>query len=127
LVQCARLAALEEIMQVAASWTKEQRERGIILDVNGAMAAGPVVFAALGNASRLEYTVIGEAVNLAAKLEKHNKVERSRALCPVQSYQLACDQGHVPQASYEHREARQVAGVDAPLGLVVLDRLNDFA
>ena len=59
------------------------------LEVNGAVSAGPVVFATLGGGDRLEYTVIGEAVNLAAKLEKHNKAASTRALTSAATYELA--------------------------------------
>ncbi|MEQ1613345.1 MAG: adenylate/guanylate cyclase domain-containing protein, partial [Hyphomicrobiaceae bacterium] len=75
------LRALDAIIADAALWRAEVggSGEGLSLDVNGAAASGPVVFATLGSARRLEFTVIGEAVNLAAKLEKHNKAEGSRA------------------------------------------------
>ena len=40
------------------------------------LAIGEVLFGLIGDKNRLEYTVIGETVNIAAKLEKHNKVEK---------------------------------------------------
>src|SRR5262249_31248882 len=90
------LRALDNAMAEAASWRRElaKIDGTVELDVNGAVAAGPVVFATLGNADRLEYTVIGEAVNLAAKLEKHNKVEGTRALVPLATLELAHAQGY---------------------------------
>jgi adenylate cyclase len=47
--------------------------------MSATVATGSVMFGTIGDESRLEYTVIGEPVNLAAKLEKHMKVERVRA------------------------------------------------
>jgi adenylate cyclase len=64
--------------------------------VNMAVAAGPVVAGAVGDGQRLEFTVIGAAVNLAAKLEKHNKALHSRALATWASFEAALAQGYVP-------------------------------
>jgi adenylate cyclase len=114
------ITALETIMAEAARWSAEQSALGRTLAVNGAMAAGPVVFAALGSANRLEYTVIGEAVNLAAKLEKHNKAEGTRALCEAGTYAQACAQGFVPIGHIVERQQRAVSGVTAPMDLVEL-------
>ncbi|KAB2850095.1 MAG: adenylate/guanylate cyclase domain-containing protein, partial [Hyphomicrobiaceae bacterium] len=79
-----------------------------------------VVFATLGGADRLEYTVIGEAVNLAAKLEKHNKAERTRALVPLATYEEALTQGFNPAKPPSRRKSRRVAGAPAPVDLVVI-------
>jgi adenylate cyclase len=116
------LRALERIMVEADAWRDAPEatpaERG--LEVNGAAAAGTVVFATLGNGDRLEYTVIGEAVNLAAKLEKHNKTEMTRALVPAETYERALAEGYVPHRTHARRLKAQIAGVTEPLDLVVL-------
>jgi len=90
--------------------------------VNAAVAAGPVVFAALGDEERLEYTIIGESVNLATKLEKHNKVEGSVALTTAPSYRMAVEQGYAPATAPETLAGRRVDGVPEPLDIVVLAR-----
>ncbi|MCQ0986827.1 adenylate/guanylate cyclase domain-containing protein [Jiella marina] len=115
------LSALCQIIDASQAWTSEiAAESGLALSVNGAAVAGPVVFAALGDTRRLEYTVIGEAVNLAAKLEKHNKQEATRALTTAETLAQASEQGFVPSAHEVVRRERAVAGVDEPLDLAVL-------
>jgi adenylate cyclase len=84
--------------------------------VNGAAVAGPVVFAALGNGERLELTVIGDAVNLAAKLEKHNKSLGCSALTTAATWELAVAQGYQPPGRH-----RVVAGASVPAVVDALD------
>lgn len=114
------LQALEEILLAMKPWQAEVSRSGLSepLRVNGAVAAGRVVFAALGDNNRLEYTVIGEAVNLAAKLEKHNKAEGTVALTPFAIYTLAGEQGFVPTLVPHIRKNVRVGGVDAETDLV---------
>ena len=115
------LRATDALLGVAAEWARERRNAGRPAPaVGAAVATGRVMFGAIGDATRLEYTVIGDPVNLAAKLEKHTKVEQVRALCPDDAYELAIAQGYAAAASPERRAGRRVEGVEAPLDLVVL-------
>jgi len=115
------MRALAALLVATAGWAEERRQAGLPApEVGAAVATGPVMFGTIGDRTRLEYTVIGDPVNLAAKLEKHTKEERVRALCTAATYQLALRQGYLPQRATEPRAQRRVAGVDAPLDLVVL-------
>jgi adenylate cyclase len=113
------LTALDLILEEAAAWQTSLEGLGChaALRVNAAVAAGPVVFATLGDGDRLEYTVIGDAVNLAAKLEKHNKVEKSQALVSAGAYLLAVRQGYQPRREPLRVRAARVAGVAEPIDL----------
>jgi adenylate cyclase len=86
------------------------------------VASGRIIFGAVGAESRLEYTCIGDPVNLSAKLEKHNSASGTRALVDAETYALALQQGYTPLLTHDRQNAAQVAGVDAPLDVVVLSR-----
>ena len=89
-------------------------------NVGAAIAAGEVIFGVIGDENRLEYTVIGDAVNLAAKLEKHTKAEAVRSLTTVEMLDLARKQGYAAADTKKILRQRDVAGVAAPLDLAVL-------
>ena len=107
------LRALEQILKEAHAWQASLPALGVneALHINASVASGRVVFATLGDGDRLEYTVIGEAVNLAAKLEKHNKAEKSVAVVPSMTVALAQTQGYKPEISFVSRPNAQIAGV----------------
>ena len=114
------LRAVEACIAESESWRDSLLAEGKAAPrVNAAAAHGRILFGAVGDENRLEITVIGEAVNLSAKLEKHNKDEAALALCPQTTYALAASQGFRPSASVEERPGRAVAGVADPLDLVV--------
>ena len=113
------LRAVDAVLVAVDAWRDTRLQTGQVApDVGAGLATGPVVFGIIGDASRLEYTVIGDAVNLAAKLEKHNKAERTRAITTRAAYELALSQGYVGGKAL--RDARTVGGVVAPLDLAVL-------
>lgn len=115
------LRAAEAVVAAADSWIAERRAAGLPpLAIGMAVSSGRVVFGAVGDGERLEFTVIGDAVNFAAKLEKHNKDEKTRAITDAPTYALAAHQGYVPPAKHERRIGRRVAGVADLVDIVVL-------
>ena len=115
------LTAIDEIMKAANVWNTGRVASGEPkLCVGAACAAGPIIFGAVGDATGLEYTVIDDAVNRAAKLEKHTKVEKVRALSDATTYAIAEELGCQTIAVHEQRTACQVEGTEAPMDLVVM-------
>ncbi len=115
------LAAADDLLAEAARWREERAAVGLPApQVGCAVAAGPLIFGAVGDETRLEYTVIGEPVNLAAKLEKHTKAEGVNALTDAATFAAACAQGYAPPAPRAARRGCVVAGVEHPIDLVVL-------
>jgi adenylate cyclase len=115
------LACVEDVLRDMEIWMAESRAAGRpALNVGAAVAVGDVVFGAVGSGDRLELTVIGDAVNTAAKLEKHNKTENTRALCLVEVYERACAQGYVRDPAPDIRKGRHIEGLSGPRDIVVL-------
>ena len=113
--------ALEGVSTAAAAWAEERRAAGEE-PLGGRRGAGGGLdhVRHRGRRERLEYTVIGEPVNLAAKLEKHSKAERATAVVPAAVLELAAAQGQVFTQPWQRRPARQVAGLAAPIDLAVV-------
>ena len=116
------LRAIEAVLSAAEHWNDYRASLGFTrrLVVNAAAACGPVVFGAVGHEQRLEYTVIGDAVNNAGKLEKHNKSEGSLALTTAEVYWRAGEQGFAPARSWGGLPARRVQGLAQPVDLMAI-------
>jgi adenylate cyclase len=115
------MRAVEDLVEAGAQWRARREADGLPAPpLNGALACGAVMFGTVGNKARLEYTVIGEPVNFAAKLEKHCKIEGALAIATGETLDLATAQGFAPRAAWEHRATRRIDGVSQPLDLLVL-------
>lgn len=115
--------AADGAIAAADTWAAERQATGELpVRIGVAVASGRIIFGAVGSESRLEYTCIGDPVNLSAKLEKHNSATGTRALVDAETYALALQQGYTPLLTHDRQNAAQVAGVDAPLDVVVLSR-----
>lgn len=114
------LGAVDAVMAEALDWYADRRAAGLpVVEVGAAIATGRVLLCAVGDETRLEYTLIGDAVNLAAKLEKHTKVAKVRALADAGTYLLARGQGYA--AVRDRRfDGVTIDGLPDPIDLVVL-------
>ncbi|MGI9381701.1 MAG: adenylate/guanylate cyclase domain-containing protein, partial [Methyloligellaceae bacterium] len=114
------LRTVDEIIEAASLWAREREHQGAEpIEINVSVASGPLIFGAVGGQNRLEYTVIGSAVNLAAKLEKHNKALKARAVTTSETFDTAVGQGYRARGD-EDRVATDVQGVAGMQEVVVL-------
>lgn len=105
--------ALQSVLAATRPWSTRDLEPGEVpVEVNAAITVGPVLFGVTGDATRLEFTVIGEAVNLAAKLEKHCKIAGCAALATAVARERAQDQGMDTLGDWTHLPAQAVAGLE---------------
>ncbi len=118
------LRAMEAIGKDATAWADDPRLAALIGSGLGiAVSAGPIVFGAVGDADRLEVTVIGATVNLSAKLEKANKALGSQAVATQATYELALQQGYMP-ARPPRFLTTAVEGIEREVDLAVWDRVS---
>ena len=116
------LRSADAIVEACAIWRGEREAGGLQdMNINVSVAEGPIVFGAVGGENRLEYTVIGSAVNLSAKLEKFNKDLGVRAVTTKAAYDKALAQGYAPQQDCEER-SEEIPGVAERHPVVVLHR-----
>jgi adenylate cyclase len=84
-LNCARamLTALKD-------WNAERRAQGLdLVSIGIGLHFGPVFAGALGDESRLEYTVIGDCVNVAERLEKLTRQFDSEIVVSLEALQAA--------------------------------------
>ena len=74
------VAAALEMQELTRTDTKLLRPDGEPLRSRVGIATGPVVVGNIGSRTRLNYTVIGDTVNLAARLESENKAQDTSIL-----------------------------------------------
>jgi adenylate cyclase len=112
--------AVPALLAAAEAWTDDRQSRGLPpLHVAVAIAHGEIVHGVIGHDDRLEFTVIGDAVNLSAKLEKHAKIEAARVITTREALNRAWLQGS-RLAPLRLVEGARVEGVSAPIDLAVM-------
>jgi adenylate cyclase len=113
-------SAVPALIAASDAWAADRaRDNLPPLGVAIAIAHGEVVHGVIGHDDRLEFTVIGDAVNLAAKLEKHAKVEHARVIATKTALLRAREQG-ASVAHMREAPAAMVEGAPDPVDLVIV-------
>jgi adenylate cyclase len=115
------LRTIEGMVDAGNEWNRKRAAEGKpALGFGFAGATGKVIFGAIGNQEKLELTVIGEAVNLASKLEKHTKKVGSPGLVTRATFDLAVAQGFQAKGPVWQMSPQDVDGFPEPVALVGL-------
>ena len=103
----ASLCALE-IQDAMAELGREHPDWGLAVGIG--VNAGEVIMGAMGSSDRMDYTVLGDAVNLAARLCSH--AARGQILLSAASYAAVADQAGVRgrAAGADHGQGQERAG-----------------
>ncbi len=109
-----------EIHEKLLNWSQALRQKDIQLDFGVAVALGEVIFGVVGHKDKMEITVIGDVVNLTAKIEKHTKKIDAKVLTTKKTLEVAINQGYVSDQNIEIKTQQNIVGLAFPMDLVVL-------
>ena len=82
-VKCA-YAMLTKVKELQKKWIKEGKPK---IEIGVGINTGEVFVGNIGSINRMEYTVIGDTVNLASRLESYNKVYKTKMLISTSTYE----------------------------------------
>lgn len=121
------LRCAQELLQALENWQQERAAAGLPAPGVGiGVDTGTVTCGVIGDEGRLEYAVIGNPVNRAAKLQNHTKVESMRGLASQRCHAQALEQGYAPAPAHPLMAGRKVAGVTEPMDLVALGNPQEW-
>jgi class 3 adenylate cyclase/CHASE2 domain-containing sensor protein len=81
-----------EMQEAVAGFNRSLKERGLPeISMRAGITTGPMVVGDAGSTDRADYTVIGDNVNLAARLESANKATDTKVLMTVRTAQMLGD------------------------------------
>lgn len=82
-VKCA-YEMLEKVKELQKKWVKENKPK---IEIGIGINTGEVFVGNIGSINRMEYTVIGDTVNLASRLESYNKIYKTKLLISPTTYE----------------------------------------
>lgn len=114
-------AALREILIEGAAWEERRRYDGEAAPrVVAALDVGRLTLGVVGADGRLEFTIIGHAVNRASKLEKHARVLRARGVASQRAVEAAFGDAVAEGFRTELKRGESVPGLSAPIDVAIL-------
>ena len=119
----ASLAMRDKLVEMRAAWTEQKRPPYVTnLDARVGLNTGEVVVGNMGSAARMDYTVMGDHVNLASRLEGANKPYGTNLMISEFTYALVKDHVEVREL-----DRIRVVGRDEPVTVYeVLDKKNEL-
>lgn len=107
------------MVETLQQWNRERRRRGEP-EIRAGIGVhfGEVVLGDIG-ADRLEFAVIGDAVNVAAKLEALTRDFKAQIVLSDALYRQAMDQGAAAPDGFAKRPDQAIRGVEAPMDVWV--------
>lgn len=82
-IKCA-FAMLEKVKELQKKWAREGKPK---IEIGIGINTGEVFVGNIGSVNRMEYTVIGDTVNLASRLESYNKTYKTKMLISSSTYE----------------------------------------
>lgn len=117
------LKAAIEMAEANDLWAAKRNQSGLeAFRLGVTVVAGTVTMGVVGDISHMEYTVIGDPVNVSAKLDRYCKIERCQVLTTEETFNMALQQGFIPTGNIEKLYRRTVEGLSTSINLVILKR-----